>query len=179
MASKTGFNICGTRVLPISIASFDKLKVLLRKMRFSAGRTGTRRAQAIASYLVIGFFAGVSATYVFEHGFHAPVSALLGIAGILAGIAIGAGFNWGKLRRAHRKHTNNNRPQTKPRWDYRPRHVVQRYAAPDSGGTETLDDLSRIGSAATVDHDTWFNFGSVGSAAEDVPTNTLPPKQYD
>jgi hypothetical protein len=143
-------------------------------MRFSAARSRTRRAQAITSYIVIGFFVGASATYVFEHGFHAPMAALLGIAGILAGIAIGAGFNWGKLRRAHRKHTNNNRPQMKPRWDYRPRHVVQRYAAPDSGGTGTLDDLSRIGSAATVDRDTWFNFGSVDSAAEDEATNSLP-----
>jgi len=135
-----------------------------------------RRVRAITSYMVIGFFAGASAMYFFEHGFHAPVAALLGIAGILAGIAIGTGFNWGKLRRAHRKRTSNNRPQMKPRWDYRPRHVVQRYAAPDSGGTETLDDLSRTGSDATVDHDTWFNFGSVDSVAEDVATKSLPPK---
>jgi hypothetical protein len=110
---------------------------------------------------------------------HQSLRALLGIAGILACIAIGAGSNWGKLCRAHRKHTSNNAPRLQRRWDYRPSHVVHRFAAADSGATETLDALSRMDSAATVDHDTWFNFGSVYPAAEGGATNALPPKAYD
>ena len=148
-------------------------------MRFSAGRTRTRRAQAIASYVVIGFFAGGSATYVFEYGFHAPVAALLGIAGILAGIAIGAGFNWGKLRRAHRKHTSNNRSQMRSRWDYRPRQAIQPHAPLVSGAAESVDDLSPNGSATTIDDHGWFDFISVESSPKDVPMNPLLPKAYD
>jgi hypothetical protein len=174
MASKTGFNICGTRVLPVSLSSFEKLKVLLPKMRFCAGRTRTRRAQAIASYVVIGFFAGATGTYFLEHGFHQSVAAFLSITGVLAAAAISAVLKYGKLDRARRARTRNNAAQIRARWDYRPRHVVQRYVAPASGGTETLDDLSRNGSSATVDRDTWFNFGSVDSAAQDQPTNSLP-----
>jgi hypothetical protein len=131
-------------------------------------RTSKHHARAIVSYVVIGFFAGTSATYLFEHGLHGSLAALLGIAGILAGVAVGAGFNWQKLDRARRARIISNVSQARTRWDYRPRQLMQRDATLDSEGTETLGARSRAGSDGTVDHDVWFDFGSADPSAEDV-----------
>src|SRR5215472_18710871 len=81
----------------VSVAWFHRLRISLSNQHLDALRSGTRRVRALASYVVIGFFAGASATYLFEHGVHGSVAALLGLAGILAGSAVGAGFNWSKL----------------------------------------------------------------------------------
>jgi hypothetical protein len=139
------------------------------------------RMRAIISYIVIGFFAGASGTYLFEHGLRVSVAGLLGIAGILAGLAVGAGFNWSKLDRARRTRAISNVSQARTRWDYRPRHGhgIQRVATLDREGTESLDATSQTRSATTVDHDVWFDFGSANPSPQDVPMNTLPPKAYD
>jgi len=129
--------------------------------------------------VVIGFFAGASATYLFEHGVHGSVAALLGLAGILAGSAVGAGFNWSKLDRARRTRIISKASQARTRWDYRPRQAGQRYPPLEGARTETPDVASRTGSATTADHDVWFDFGSADPSAEDVPMNPLPPKPYD
>ncbi len=138
-----------------------------------------RRVRAITSYVVIGFFAGASAMYFFEHGFHGSVAALLGVGGTLAGAAVGAGFNWYKLDRPRRARIISNVSQAITRWDYRPRQAIQRDATFDSEGTETLDAPKQSSSVGAVVHDIWFDFGSADPFAEEVPGKSLPTKAYD
>jgi len=107
------------------------------------------------------------------------VAALLGIAGILAGAAITAWLNWGKLNRARYTRINENVPQMRSQWDYRPRQAIQRQVPLVSGAAESVDDLSPNGSATTIDDHGWFDFISVESSPKDVPMNPLLPKAYD
>src|SRR5262245_2045568 len=133
------------------------------------------RMRASTSYTVIGFFAGASVTYFFEHGLHASAAVLLGIAGTLAGAAVGAGFNWYKLDRVRRARIITNVSQARARWDYRPRQIIQRDATLDSEGKEALNAPSRTGSTTRGDHEVWFDFGSADPSAEEMPTNALRP----
>jgi len=121
--------------------------------------------------VTIGFFAGVSGSYILEHDFHISVAALLGIAGILAGAAITAWLNWGKLDRARYTRINENVPQMRSRWDYRPRQAIQPHAPLVSEAAESVNDLSPNGPATTVEDDAWFDFISVESSTKDVPMN--------
>ena len=129
--------------------------------------------------MAIGFLAGVSGSYILEHGFHISVLALLGIASILAGAAITAWLNWGKLNRARYTRINENVPQMRSRWDYRPRQAIQPHAPLVSEAAESVNDLSPNGPATTVEDDAWFDFISVESSTKDVPMNPLLPKAYD
>ena len=91
-------------------------------------RMRERRSLATVSYVAIGFFAGASGTYFFEHGFHPSVAGLLGIAGVVTGAAITTGLRSGKLDPAQRARTDNHTAQIGARLDYRPRDGMQRHA---------------------------------------------------
>ena len=139
-------------------------------MRYEAG---TEARLADVSCVTIGFFAGVSGSYILEHGFHISVAAL---PAFLAGAAITAWLNWGKLDRARYTRINENVPQMRSRWDYRPRQAIQPHAPLVSEAAESVNDLSPNGPATTVEDDAWFDFISVELSTKDVPMNPRLPK---
>ena len=125
-------------------------------------------------YVIVGIFAGATGTYFLEHGFHPWVAAFLSITGVLAAAAISAVLKYGKLDRARRTRTCNNTAQIRARWDYRPRHGIQRHR--ESQGADPVDALSVTGPATHIEETAWFEFIPIESAATDAPMNSLPPK---
>jgi hypothetical protein len=163
-------NTKGRTVMPLRW--FHELKISFPKYRSNALRIRERGTLATVSYVAIGFFAGASGTYFFEHGFHVSVAGLFSIAGVVTGAAITAGLRWGKLDPAHRARTRNNTAQIRGRWDYRPRDGIQRCA--ENQGAETVDAVSVTTSGTSTDDTVWFDFVPIDSAAADEPTNSLP-----
>ena len=161
----------------ISCVWLHELKIWFPKYDSDAPRSGRRETPATISYIVVGIFAGASGTYFLERGFHVSVAALLGIAGVVVGIAISVALRCGKLDRARPERTSNKMPQTTVRWDYRPRSRIQSDA--QNQGAETFDVLSVSGSATDIDESVWFDFSSVDSAAPDAPMNSPAQKPYD
>ena len=115
-------------------------------------------------------------TYLFEHGLHLSVAALVAAAGIVAGAAICGFRNLSRLQPARRGRTHDNLPQIRSQWDYRPRDVIHR-ETPYERGVESLDAAGQIGSVTSSESpNVWFDFRFTDASAEDVPVNSLPPK---
>ena len=63
-------------------------------------------------------------------------------------------------------------PQITSGWDYRPKDVIRRDAAFDTGQAGTADAVKSSASTPSQNGDAWFDFASLEPPTERVPTIT-------
>ena len=130
-----------------------------------------RGARCIISSVIIGFFAGLCASYLLQNKLWLLTIAVLGIAGILLCLGGAAGIFLNR-RKVDEAPTSNSAPsadvrQDVPRitsqWDYRSKKPIRAHAAADIPSAEISEVLSS--DSFGINNNVWRNDNSLESAA--------------
>jgi hypothetical protein len=124
--------------------------------RFSVGVSTRKQVESSISWLVvIGFLVGVGGSYLLGNHFVSLAIIVLGIGGILVGVATATWLNWGKVDRTHIVSIKKKVPRITSEWHYRPKEATRAYAAVDSAGAETSEVLTP--EHFEINNNGWFN----------------------
>ncbi|MGC2353481.1 MAG: hypothetical protein WA496_08800 [Candidatus Udaeobacter sp.] len=139
------------------------MKIFFPNYRSGAWLTKKRNVPRIIWSTIIGSFAGVGGSYLLENHFVSLAIIVLGIGGILVGVATVTWLNWSKVDWTHSAPLKKKVPRITSEWRYRPKEATRAYAAVDSAGAQTSEVLSPENFA--INSDAWFNIDSREYAA--------------
>jgi hypothetical protein len=129
--------------------------------RFSVGVSTRKQVESSIRWLiVIGFLVGVGGSYLLGNHFVSLAIIVLGIGGILVGGATVTLLNWRRVDGTHSAASKKKvRLRITSEWHYRPKAAMRAYAAVDSAGAETSEDL--IPEHFAINNNGWFKDGSL------------------
>jgi hypothetical protein len=139
--------------------------------RISVGVSTRKQVESCISWLiVIAFLVGVGGSYLLGNHFISLTVIVLGIGGILVGIAIVTLLDGSKVDPTHSVPLKKKvRPRITSEWHYRPKQATRAYAAVDSPTAETSDVPSSDRFA--LDYNVGFNNDSFEYAAHTFVDN--------
>jgi hypothetical protein len=139
------------------------MKIFFANYRSGAWLTKKRTVRRIIWSMIIGSFAGVGGTYLLGNHFISLSIIVLGIGGILVGVATATWLNWSKVDWTHSVPVKKKVPRITSEWRYRPKEGTRAYAAVDSAGAETSEVLAPEHFA--INNNGWLNNDSLEYAA--------------
>src|SRR5260221_13730237 len=97
------------------------MKIFCANCRSGALLTKKRSVRRIIWSMIIGSLAAVGGSYLLGNHVISLVIVVLGIGGILLGVAIVTLLNWGKIGRTHSVSVKRKVPRITSEWRYRPK----------------------------------------------------------
>jgi hypothetical protein len=134
------------------------MKIFFANYRSAVLLTNKRGTPRIVSSIIIGFFVGVGGSYLLGYHFISLSIIVLGIGGILVGVAVTALVTGNKIDHTRSGSAKRHVPRIISEWHYRPREAGRRYATTNSGSAETSEVLRPENFA--INSDAWFNIDS-------------------
>ncbi len=132
--------------------------------RFSVGVLTRQQVESSISWLVvIGFLVGVGGSYLLGNHVISLAIIVLGIGGILVGVAILTLLNWSKIGRRHIVSLKKKLPRITSEWRYRPKETFRTRIAASKPNAETSDLLSPNPFVAKRNNSAWSNDDSLPS----------------
>src|SRR6266566_876849 len=133
--------------------------------RFSVGVLTRQQVESSISWLVvIGFLVGVGGSYLLGNHVISLIIVVLGIAGILVGVAILTLLNGSKVDRTRSVPLERKvRPRIISEWRYRPKETFRTRIAASKPNAETSDLLSPNPFVAKRNNSAWSNDDSLPS----------------
>jgi hypothetical protein len=139
------------------------MKIFFANYRSGAWLTKKRSAPRIIWSMIIGSFAGVGGSYLLANHFVSLAIIVLGIGGILVGVATVTLLNWSKVDWTHSAPLKKKVPRITSEWRYRPKEATRAYAAVDSAGAATSKVLAPEHFA--INNNVWLNNEALEYAA--------------